>query len=97
MNPGKEAIVISIVFTVFAFVVVALRLYARACLVRQTGIEDVFIIGAVMCAITITGVVTAREFTFETGTLKRVNTLQSGNWALESMSMNCLPCPSWKY
>lgn len=40
-NPrGRQAVVVSTVFTVLASIVVALRLYTRFFLVRSPGIED---------------------------------------------------------
>lgn len=54
-NPrGRQAVVISSVFTALAFVIVALRLYARFFLVRSPGIEDYGIILAMMCSIGLT-------------------------------------------
>lgn len=48
-NPrGRQAIVISSVFTVLAFVIVVLRLYARFFLVRSPGVEDYGIILAMV-------------------------------------------------
>lgn len=40
-NPrGRQAVVISAVFTALAFVIVSLRLYTRLFLVRSPGVED---------------------------------------------------------
>jgi hypothetical protein len=48
-NPrGRQAVDTSIAFTVIAFVVVALRLYARFFLVRCAGLEDYGIVLAMV-------------------------------------------------
>lgn len=48
-NPrGRQAVIVSSVFTALAFVIVALRLYARFFLVRSPGIEDYGIILAMV-------------------------------------------------
>jgi hypothetical protein len=48
-NPrGRQAVEISVAFTVLAFVVVALRLYARFFLVRCAGLEDYGIVLAMV-------------------------------------------------
>jgi hypothetical protein len=46
--PGRQAVQISAAFTVLAFIVVALRLYARFCLVRCAGLEDYGIVLAMV-------------------------------------------------
>jgi hypothetical protein len=49
-NPrGRQALEISVAFTVLAFIVVALRLYARFFLVRCAGLEDYGIVLAMVC------------------------------------------------
>jgi len=40
-GPLTNAVVIA--FTVFAFITVALRIFTRACLLRNVGLEDYFI------------------------------------------------------
>jgi hypothetical protein len=48
-NPrGRQAVEISAVFTALAFIVVALRLYARLFLVRCAGLEDYGIVLAMV-------------------------------------------------
>lgn len=54
-NPrGRQALEISSAFTALAFVVVALRLYARLHLVRCAGLEDYGIVLAMICSIGLT-------------------------------------------
>ncbi|KAF2993176.1 hypothetical protein E8E13_000879 [Curvularia kusanoi] len=54
-NPrGRQAVVVSTVFTVLASIVVALRLYTRFFLVRSPGIEDYGVSLAMLCSIGLT-------------------------------------------
>ncbi|KAF1911324.1 hypothetical protein BDU57DRAFT_524386 [Ampelomyces quisqualis] len=51
---GRQAIEASASFTAIAFVVVSLRLYARFFLVRCAGLEDYFIVLAMICSLGLT-------------------------------------------
>ncbi|KAJ4392854.1 hypothetical protein N0V91_011230 [Didymella pomorum] len=54
-NPrGRQAVVVSTIFTVLAFIIVSLRLYTRFFLVRSPGVEDYGVTLAMMCSIGLT-------------------------------------------
>ena len=48
-NKGKPIVAVTTVFTVTALLIIALRLFTRLKIVRNTGIDDAVIIFAMVC------------------------------------------------
>lgn len=62
MERGKEAVVVSVIWTAFAFIILAVRLICRFGILRRTGGDDYLAIVAFLLSLTLTVLIAIRKF-----------------------------------
>jgi hypothetical protein len=51
MNSGRALVIVATLFTSFAIIVAILRLIARFWVLRASGIDDYFVVGAIITSL----------------------------------------------